>query len=99
MHRRQTCWRGDPSQWTIIMTTQDTIAESATVIRTESGLVEGTGGTMRSFKGGQKTLRHLLGPDCNCREDGGSRWPPQQRTEQLYGGRVGPVEIVQYEDQ
>ena len=27
------------------------ISGSATVIRTESGLVEGTGGTMRSFKG------------------------------------------------
>lgn len=33
------------------MTTQDTIAESATVIRTESGVVAGSGGAIRSFKG------------------------------------------------
>ena len=53
---------------------------------------------MRAFKRGQKTLRHLLGPDRHCREDGGGRWPPQQRTQQLHGGRVGPVEVVQHQD-
>jgi hypothetical protein len=55
--------------------------------------------TMRPLKGNRQTRRHLPGAHRDCHEHGCGRRPAQQGAEQLDGRRVGPVEVVEQEDE
>ncbi len=48
-------------------------------------------------EGGGEPLGHLARADGERHQHGRSRWPAQQRADQLHRPGVGPVEVVQHE--
>ena len=54
---------------------------------------------MRPLERRRKSPRHLVLADRKRDEDGGGRRSAEERAEQLDGGRVCPVEVVQHEDE
>ena len=52
---------------------------------------------MRAIERRRQTLRHLARTDGQREEHGSRRWAAEERADQLHGGRVGPVEVVEHE--